>query len=505
MSDLDGLARRSATAIGDAYVSGEATTAAAATRRDAPLAAEDAPVVANAAAAGMISLGKLNLTEFAYSGLGLNPHHGTPMNLRAPGCAPGGSSSGSAVAVAVRLVPVAVGTDTGGSVRVPAAFTGLVGYRPSEERVDKRRVVALSPRLDGVGPLARSVENAILTDAALRGAAVGARPCFPLLVPEGVALNDLEPAVAAGFKAGLRRLEAAGVRPRRGRLSALEEAARLVAEHGTITAAEAYAEHRVLVEGPDVGEVDRRVVARILHGREMSAHDLLVSLPDRARLAGELASSLDGALLAMLATPIAPPEITPLEADDALFHRLNLLTLRNTVLGNQPPRHPGPRRTEPRGQSRPADELPARCARGRGCPPPLRGSLGRGADPRRGCGMRDHAAAARRLGSRTQRGASCCGPLPVSERLNLHEGEKGFAAVDDVVLDAGRPGIWRVARERDAALDAVWLLQQKLSVHQGDHDVVVTVPVPSRLGAGREAPFRDAHPHVVDVNHGFGG
>ena len=130
----------------------------------------------------MVSLGKVNLSEFAYSGLGLNPHFGTPRNPFDAKIhrAPGGSSSGSAVAVAAGLAPVSIGTDTGGSVRVPAAFNGLVGFKTAEGSIDKTGVFALSPTLDTVGPLARTVEDCLLLYSALRGGTPDRRQSLPM-------------------------------------------------------------------------------------------------------------------------------------------------------------------------------------------------------------------------------------------------------------------------------------------------------------------------------------
>lgn len=319
---------------------GARTTAASDIYREAPPATADAPVVANATAAGMVTLGKLNLTEFAYSGLGFNPHFGTPLNPHGDTPrAPGGSSSGSGVAVAAGLAPIAIGTDTGGSIRIPAAFNGVVGYKSSVGRIATAGVFALSRTLDTVGPLARSVEDCILTDMILRGAvasAVARQPAggLRLFVPQSVVFDGIEPAVAANFEAALDRLAGAGARIERGDCPAFAEAARLAGELGTITAAEAYVEHRALIDGPEKARIDRRVVARIEGGKRMAAADLIAL--HRARDAGRaaLARQLDGRLLALPTCPHVAPEIAPLEADDAAFHRVNLKTLRNTAIGN---------------------------------------------------------------------------------------------------------------------------------------------------------------------------
>ena len=132
---------------------------------------KDAPIVTNLAAAGMVALGKTNLSEFAFSALGLNPHFGTPRNPRDPATprVAGGSSSGAAVAVAGGLAPCAIGSDTGGSIRAPASFCGIVGFKTSEGRIDKQGVFPLSRTLDTIGPLAHTVEDCVLIDMALRG------------------------------------------------------------------------------------------------------------------------------------------------------------------------------------------------------------------------------------------------------------------------------------------------------------------------------------------------
>ena len=320
---------------------GVRTTAASDLFRDAPVAEADAPIVAHAAAAGMVSLGKLNLTEFAYSGIGLNPHYGTPLNPRSTDGprSPGGSSSGSGAAVAGGLAPIAIGTDTGGSVRIPAAFNGVTGYKSSEGRIDSTGVFALSRTLDTVGPLAQTVEDCILADAAMRGMTGGmirrADPAaLRIFVPESVVLDDLEPEVAANFEATLGRLEKAGVTLSRGPLPEFAEAASLAAEIGTITAAEAYYEHAARVDGADRDRIDRRVVARIDMGRAISAAGLIRLQRARAAAMQSLAARLDGALIAMPTAPHVAPLTAPLEADDALFHKINLMTLRNTAIGN---------------------------------------------------------------------------------------------------------------------------------------------------------------------------
>ena len=319
---------------------GEVTTAGSALLRHASPAEHDSGPVAQLAAAGMVSLGKVNLTEFAYSGLGLNPHFGTcanPWDSAVPRV-PGGSSSGSAVAVAAGLATTAIGSDTGGSVRVPAAYNGLVGYKSSEGRIGKAGVFPLSATLDTVGPLARTVEDCVLLDAALRGVASTVRrtdlSAIRLVVSETLFLDDCEAAVTTAFEAAIARLERAGVTVETRAVPEVAEAARIMAEHGTVTAVEAYDVHRERIEGADVEEMDGRVVARLLRGKAMSALDLLTVIKARAQLARTLSAALDGAFLVGPAVPHVAPEIAPLDADPALFNTVNLKTLRNTMVGN---------------------------------------------------------------------------------------------------------------------------------------------------------------------------
>ena len=321
-------------------MAGEVTTAGSALLRHAPPAEVDAPVVAQLAAAGMVAVGKTNLTEFAFSALGLNPHYGTcanPWDSQVPRC-PGGSSSGSAVAVAAGLVPVAIGSDTGGSVRIPAAFNGLVGSKSSEGRISTRAAFPLSYTLDTVGPLCRTVEDAVLMDAALRGArpAVtrGDISALRFVVAEGLPFENCEDAVVAAFEAAVERLAKAGATIERHEFPEIAEASQMLATHGTIANAEAYHFHKDRVDGTDVEEIDGRVAARILRGKTMSADDLLILQIGRRRIAQSLKASLNGAFLLCPTVAHIAPEIAPVDADPVLFNEVNMRSLRNTMIGN---------------------------------------------------------------------------------------------------------------------------------------------------------------------------
>jgi aspartyl-tRNA(Asn)/glutamyl-tRNA(Gln) amidotransferase subunit A len=335
LGSLDGVP----VAVKDLFdVRGTPTTAASATRRDATPAPDDAPAIAALAAAGMVCVGKTNLTEFAFSGLGLNPHFGTPRNPYGGAVAriPGGSSSGSAVAVAAGVVPCAIGTDTSGSVRVPAAFCGLVGFKPTSARVDRTGVFPLAPTLDSVGPLARSVADALAIDAAMRG--LEPRPAQPadlgqlvLVVPEGRLVDEVEHGVAARVEAAVVALAGAGARIERRALRALDEAMALRDSHGTIVAAEAWRIHAELVSGPRAHELDPRVLARIRAGRAVLEGGYGELLERRGPLQRLLTQELGGAPAVLATVRHTAPELEPLERDDELFSAVNMSTLRATM------------------------------------------------------------------------------------------------------------------------------------------------------------------------------
>ena len=322
-------------------VAGVTTTAGAAFRRELPPAGADAPAVANLAAAGMVCVGKTNLSELAYSGLGLNPHFGTPRNPYDPITArvPGGSSSGSAVAVAAGAVAHAIGTDTSGSIRIPAALCGLVGFRPTSARVDRRGVFPLAPMLDSVGPLARTVADAIALDQALRGAPVA--PVEPadvaglrLVLPEGELFDDADPAVAERIERAVQALEAAGATAVRRPVGAFIAAQALMDDRGTLVVFEARALHEALLASPDAQRLDRRVRDRLTQATTMTRADYDLLVAERARLQAALAADLGPALTVFPTVRHTAPAIAPLEADDELFVKLNLRTLRSTMLGS---------------------------------------------------------------------------------------------------------------------------------------------------------------------------
>src|SRR6266446_173988 len=192
-------------------VAGEVTLAGSTALDDAPPATADAPIVARLKAAGAVIIGRTNMTEFAFSGVGINPHYGTPGNPYDRSLIPGGSSAGAPVSVADGMAAVAIGTDTGGSVRIPAALCGLVGFKPTQYRVPREGATPLSTTLDSIGPIGVSVACCALTNAVMAGeppeapAPIGIDG-LRLGIPQTVMLDDLEEAVAGAFERAVSSL-----------------------------------------------------------------------------------------------------------------------------------------------------------------------------------------------------------------------------------------------------------------------------------------------------------
>ena len=321
-------------------VAGETTWAGSKVRRDAPAATTDAVIVRRLRAAGAAIVGKTNMSEFAFSGIGTNPHHGTPANPwdRKTRRIPGGSSSGAAISVTDGMALGAIGTDTGGSVRIPAALNGLAGFKPTAARVPQAGCYPLSFSLDSIGPLANSVADCALLDAVMAGEPVvplRPRPVegLRLLVPETYLLNDLDPAVSAAFRAALSRLAKAGARIVEAKVPEID-AIPAANKTGGLAAPEAFALHRAVLEARRA-EYDPRVAFRIDMGRTMTAADYIDTLKARADLverAGRRTRDYD-ALLCPAAACVAPP-IAAVEHDDKEFWRYNFLILRNTSAFN---------------------------------------------------------------------------------------------------------------------------------------------------------------------------
>jgi aspartyl-tRNA(Asn)/glutamyl-tRNA(Gln) amidotransferase subunit A len=320
-------------------IKGQVTRAGSRALEDSAPAEADAPVVARLRRAGFIVIGRTNMTEFAYSGIGINPHYGTPKSAwnRSVGHVPGGSSSGAAVSIADGMAFGALGTDTGGSCRIPAAFNGIVGFKPTQRRVPLDGGVPLSFSLDSFGPLARSVAccaalDAVLADEPVQPLQPRALKGMRLAVPTTVALDDLDDAVAKTFERALETLSRAGALIERIEVPEFNDVGVMNAKGG-FAAAESYAWHRYLLTSK--GDLyDPRVSLRILRGEGISAADYIDILnARRSFIARTEARIAPYDALVLPTTANTPPKIADL-ADDKVFTIQNLRALRNCTLIN---------------------------------------------------------------------------------------------------------------------------------------------------------------------------
>jgi len=320
-------------------IRGQVTRAGSRALEDSAPAEADATVVARLRRAGFVVIGRTNMTEFAYSGMGINPHYGTPKSAwqRNVGHVPGGSSSGAAVSVADGMAHGALGTDTGGSCRIPAAYNGIVGFKPTQRRVPLDGGVPLSFTLDSFGPLARTVACCAVLDAVLANEAIvplQPRPIkgMRLAVPTTVALDELDDEVARTFERALETLSRQGALIERIEVPEFLDVGVMNAKGG-FAAAESYAWHRYLIAGS--GDVyDPRVSSRILRGESISAADYIDLLNARKSLIARTTVRLAPYdAVVMPTTANTPPRIADL-ADDKAFTKANLLSLRNCTLIN---------------------------------------------------------------------------------------------------------------------------------------------------------------------------
>src|SRR5215203_55721 len=321
--------------IKDLYdVAGEVTRAGSRVLAGEGLvAAADAPVVKRLREAGAVIVAKTNMSEFAFSGVGANPHFGTPGNPFDRARAPGGSTSGGAVAVADGMCEIAIGTDTGGSTRIPAALCGLVGWKPSKQRVPTEGAFPLSSTLDSVGPMAKSVAECALADAVMAGEAV------PTLAPvslsglrfgiwQGMPFDGVDATVSAAWSAAVARLGQAGVRFSDEKISLVEDMMQVNAKGG-FAPAEAYAIHRERLKRDGAG-VDPFIRVRIERGGTVPSYDYI----DMAQMRRRLVPAMDARManldaLVLPTTPIVAPTIAEV-AESEGFGRKNAMLLRNT-------------------------------------------------------------------------------------------------------------------------------------------------------------------------------
>lgn len=323
-------------------VAGEVTTAGSTLLRDRPPASADAIAVTRLKRAGAAIIGRTNMTEFAYSGVGVNPHYGTPANAVTHDVPriPGGSSSGAAVSVATGAAWVGLGTDTGGSIRIPAALNGVVGFKSTARLVPTDGSVPLSLSLDSVCAITRSVDDAIAVHQILANRLVTPSPApvsaYRLAIVKTVLHEDLDLIVAQAYQRTLDTLRCAGARIDEIDLGALKELGPMQASGG-FSSAESYGWHRPLIAQHAV-HYDPRVLTRITRGADMSAADYLDLVRARQAWIGRMERTMWGydAVLTPTVPLIAPPlaDVAPGSAQDREFFRVNALLLRNTSVVN---------------------------------------------------------------------------------------------------------------------------------------------------------------------------
>ena len=297
-------------------------------------ALHDAPVLQRLRDAGAVVLGKTNMSEFAFSGVGINPHHGTPANPAdsAHARVPGGSSSGAAVSVALGLAEVGIGTDTGGSIRIPAALCGLVGFKSTQARIPRDGVMELSRTLDTVGSITRSVRACLAVDAVLSQQPLPTDAAslrgLRFAMPQTLMMDDVDATVAQAFERTLRRISEAGAQVVEISFASLGDIAALSLPGG-FSPIESYAAHHARLER-GAHQIDHRVVARMMLGKDISAQDYLELHNRRHAWIAAAQQTLHGFDAMLCPTvPMVAPLTEPLLKDDDAFFKVNRLLLRN--------------------------------------------------------------------------------------------------------------------------------------------------------------------------------
>ena len=320
-------------------IAGQTTAAGSTVMAHAPAAAADCPAVARLRAAGAVLAGRTNMVEFAFSGIGINPHYGTPVNPADTAVAriPGGSSSGAAVSVASGAALVGLGSDTGGSIRIPAALCGIVGFKSTAQLVPTAGAIPLSTSLDTVCALTHSVRDAVTVHQVLaaRTVVLAGKPLSScrLAVARTHMQDGLDGTVASAFERSLRLLRQAGAQIEEIALDEINELATINATGG-LSGAESYAWHRQLIAAREA-EYDPRVALRILRGADMRAFEYIELLAARRQWITHVEARLQGFDAVLSPTvPIVAPPISSVLLDDAEFFRVNTLVLRNTAVVN---------------------------------------------------------------------------------------------------------------------------------------------------------------------------
>ena len=319
-------------------VAGEVTRAGSKVLAEEGKPAEaDAPPVRDLRAGGAVIVAKTNMTEFAFSGVGINPHYGTPGNPADRNRIPGGSTSGGAVAVADGMCEIAIGSDTGGSTRIPGALCGLVGFKPSRQRISTAGAFPLSQSMDSIGPIARTVADCAKADAVMAGDEFKAIEPAPLAnlrigIAQGLPLENLDETVAKRFPQAIDALEKAGCRLSNEKLPLLDGMAK-VNSRGGIQPAEAFTVHRDRLDRRGA-DIDANVRMRLERARSISAADYIEMVNERAALIAAMDARLaDIDVLVMPTTPMVAPTIEEMTPPD-VFARKNAMLLRNTSMWN---------------------------------------------------------------------------------------------------------------------------------------------------------------------------
>ena len=326
--------------IKDLYgVAGETTMAGSVVCKGEPAQTQDAPVVARLRAAGSAIVGKTNMTEFAFSGIGINPHYGTPVNPTDQTIArvPGGSSSGAGVSVALGLSVAGLGSDTGGSIRIPAALCGIVGFKSTQKRVPLEGALELSRALDTACAMTRSVQDCITVDAVLSGAmlSVRRRPIagMRLAVPQTLVLDGLDNVVAQAFDRSLSILSEAGAQIIEIPMTEFADIPKVNAPGG-LSPIEAYAVHHERLARAQA-QFDQRVAARVMMGAAISAQQYIAILDKRRAWIASVERAIEGYDALLCPTvPTVAPELEKLIASDEAFFKANGQMLRNTFTIN---------------------------------------------------------------------------------------------------------------------------------------------------------------------------
>ncbi|MBZ9999503.1 amidase [Mesorhizobium sp. B264B2A] len=322
-------------------VCGEATTAGSLLLKDAAPAIGDAMIVRRLRQAGAVIIGKTNMTEFAFTAIGDNQHYGTPGNATDADRIPGGSSSGAGVSVGEGTSEISIGSDTGGSIRIPAALNGVVGFKPTARRVPLTGAFPLSATLDSVGPLARTVAQCAAADAVMAGEDLALPAPLALAglrigLPRGVLFGETEGAVAAAFERCLGKIEQAGARVADLSIDDLIADLRAVTKRGSIAAMEGAEVHADWLAAGAPVPVDPHVSGPLSRAAMLPTPVYIRALRRRAALAAAMDERLTSVdVLALPTTPVTAPTIVSLAQDAGLRDRTEGLLLRNTQVANQ--------------------------------------------------------------------------------------------------------------------------------------------------------------------------